>query len=85
MVITAGAVDGLSPEPAGDRLSTDRGLVRQWRLSQFSALPNGQDVTYADMPGRSAQWQGLSTERNGLVNISRIYGRPRPQTNRAVA
>jgi hypothetical protein len=85
MVITPGAVDGLSPEPAGDPLSTDRGLVRQWRLSHFSALPNGQEVTYADMPGRSAEWQALSTERNGLVNISRIYGRPLPQANRAVA
>jgi hypothetical protein len=42
MVITPGAVDGLSPEPASDPLSTGRGLVRRWLLSHFSALPNGK-------------------------------------------
>src|SRR5689334_10949572 len=33
MVITPGAVDGLSPEPSRDPLDGDRGLVRTWRLS----------------------------------------------------
>jgi hypothetical protein len=37
------------------------------------------------MPGPSADWTTLSTERNGLVNLSRLYGRPVPQPNRAVA
>jgi hypothetical protein len=39
MVITPDAVDGLSPEPARDPLDGDRRLVRNWRLSTFSALP----------------------------------------------
>ena len=85
LVITPGAVDGLSAEPTGDSLSTDRGLVRGWRLSRFSALPTGKEATYADMPGPSAEWQAVSAERRGLVNISRIYGRPVPQPNRAIA
>jgi hypothetical protein len=37
------------------------------------------------MPGASTGWKALSTERNGLANISRVYGRPLPQPNRAVA
>jgi hypothetical protein len=85
MVITPGAVDGLSPEAASDPLSTDRGLVRRWLLSHSAALPNGKEATYDDMPGGSAQWTTLSTERNGLVNISRLYGRPVPPPDRAVA
>jgi hypothetical protein len=85
MVITTGAVDGLSPEPTSDPMSTDKGLVRRWHLSQFSALPNGKEATYDGMPGLSAEWKTLSTERNGLVNISRVYGRPVPQPNRVVA
>ena len=85
MVITPGAVDGLSPEPATDLLDADRGVIRRWRLSPFSALPNGKEATYADMPGMSAEWKTLSTERNGLANISREYGRPLPEPNRAVA
>ena len=85
MVITPDAVDGLSPEPARDPLDGDRGLVRNWRLSTFSALPNGKDPMYNEMPGASQEWKTISTERNGLVNLSREYGLPLPEPNRAVA
>ena len=85
MVITPGAVDGLSPEPTSDLLDTDRGLVRRWRLSPYAALPNGREPTYDDMPRASSAWKTLRTERRGLVNISREYGRPLPEPNRAVA
>jgi hypothetical protein len=85
MVITPDAVDGLSPEPARDPSDEDRGLVRNWRLSTFSALPNGKDPLYNEMPGASQEWKTISTERNGLANLSREYGRPLPEPNRAVA
>ena len=85
LVITPDAVDGLSPEPARDPLDGDRGLVRNWRLSPFSALPNGKDPMYDEMPGASQEWKTIGTERNGLVNLSREYGRPLPEPNRAVA
>jgi hypothetical protein len=85
MVITPDAVDGLAPEPARDPLDGDRGLVRNWRLSTFSALPNGKDPMYNEMPGASLEWKTISTERNGLVNLSREYGRPLPEPKRAVA
>jgi 3-keto-disaccharide hydrolase len=85
MVITPGAVEGLSPEPTSDPLDGDRRLVRNWRLSTFSALPNGKDPTYIDMPGAAQEWKTISTERNGLVNLSREYGLPLHAPNRAVA
>jgi hypothetical protein len=85
MVITPDAVDGLSPEPARDPLDADRGLVRNWRLSTFSALTNGKDPMYNEMPGASQEWKTISTERNGLVNLSREYGLPLHEPNRAVA
>ena len=85
MVITPDAVDGLSPEPVKDPLDGDGRLVRNWRLSTFSALPNGKDPMYNEMPGASQEWKTIGTERNGLVNISREYGRPLPEPNRAVA
>jgi hypothetical protein len=85
MVITPDAVDGLSPEPAKDRLDGDRGLLRSWRLSKFSALPNGKDPLYGEMPGASEEWKTIRTERNGLVNLSREYGRPVKEPYRAVA
>jgi hypothetical protein len=37
------------------------------------------------MPSPSAEWKTLITERKGLANISRIYGRPLPESTRAVA
>src|SRR5689334_1526923 len=46
VVITPDAVDGLSREPAKDPLDADRGLVRSWRLSPFSALREGKDPLY---------------------------------------
>src|ERR1700745_1380790 len=74
IVITPDAVDGLSPEAAKDPTDEDRGLIRNWRLSTFSSLPNGKDPVYHDMPRASQEWKTISTERNGLVNISREYG-----------
>jgi hypothetical protein len=85
MVITPGAVDGLSPEPARDRTEGDRGLVRNWLLSTFSALPNGKDPAYDEMPRASQAWKAISAERNGLINLSREYGLPLHEPDRAVA
>jgi hypothetical protein len=85
LVITPGAVDGLSPEAARDPLDGDPGLVRDWRLSRFSTLPNGKDPGYDQMPGASPEWRAIGTERNGLVNLSREYGLPVHEPDRAVA
>ena len=60
-------------------------MVRNWRLSAVSALPNGKDPVYADMPGASPEWKTITTERGGLVNLSREYGLPQSASNRALA
>ena len=85
MVITPNRVDGLSSEPVADPLAGDRGLVRNWRLSPFSALPEGKEPMYSEMPAASQNWKTIHTERGGLVNLSRPYGRPLPGPERAVA
>ncbi len=85
MVITPRAVEGLAPEPARDPSDGDRGLVRNWHLSTFSALPNGKDPMYDEMPRASQQWKTISAERGGLANLSREYGLPVHEPNRAVA
>jgi hypothetical protein len=85
MVITPGALDGLSPEPARDPSDGNRGLIRRWRLSPFSSLPNGKNPMYSEMPDASQAWKTISTERNGLVNLSREYGLPVRSPDRAVA
>lgn len=85
MVITPDAVEGLSPEPARDPLEGDRGLLRNWRLSPYSALPDGKDPMYNEMPGASQEWKAISAEGRGLINLSRQYGKPVPEPTRALA
>ena len=84
-VITPGAVEGVSPEPVADPLDGDRGVVRNWRLSPVSALPGNKEPIYAEMPDASQEWTSISTERKGLANLSRVYGRPLPEPHRGLA
>lgn len=85
LVITPDAVEGLSIAPDSDPLEGDGGLVRDWRLSNVFALPDGKDAIYSEMPPASRAWKEISAERGGLVNLSRVYGQPLPKPNRAVA
>ena len=85
LMITPGAVENLSPEPVQDPTEGDQAFVRNWRLSKAYPLPDGKDAAYTELPGPSAEWRTIRTERSGLVNISREYGRPLPGQNRAVA
>lgn len=57
LVITPGAVEVLPPDAVEAPPDAARGLVQQWRLSPFAALPTGKEPTYADMPGPSAEWK----------------------------
>jgi hypothetical protein len=85
MVITPGAVEGLSPEPVRDPLESDRGLIRSWLLSSASALPNDKIPAYDEMPAASSPWKAIGSERGGLINLSREYGRPVPRPDRSLA
>jgi hypothetical protein len=85
LAITPDAVDGLSPEPVPYPLDHEPGLVRNWHLSRFATLPNGKDPDYNQMPAASQEWKAITTERNGLVNLSREYGLPVHDESRAVA
>jgi len=84
MVITPDAVDGLSPEPLPDPLDRDPRVVRNWRLSAYSSLPSGKEPDYREMPDASSDWKTVGVERAGLVNISREYGVPLHEPNRAL-
>lgn len=72
----------LSSEPVRDPLEGAAVWSGIGASQRFSALPNGKEPMYEEMPGASQEWKTISTERNGL---SREYGRPLPEPNRAVA
>jgi hypothetical protein len=85
--VIEGAVEGLSPEPEPDATSSDPRYLRNWRLSPSSVLMADKEPTASEMPTATAAWRPLAAERAGLVNISRVYGRPTPhlQPDRALA
>lgn len=85
LTITPGAVEGLSPEPAGDPTASDKRFLRNWWVSQPSPLPDEKEPALAEMPDASQSWQPLSAERAGLVELSRFYGLPTGRKVRAVA
>jgi hypothetical protein len=84
LVITPGAVEGLSPQPVPDPSEADARLVRNWRLSPFTALPPGKQPLYNKIPDASQAWRNITAEPNGLVNVSREYGLPLHQPDRAL-
>jgi hypothetical protein len=82
--VTANAVDGLAADAVPDPSARDRRFVRQWQLAPFSDLPDGTEPTIADQPKPSAEWRGVSAERGGLVNVTRVYGLPGKRPMRSV-
>lgn len=84
LTVTPEAVEGLPGDPAADETGSDDRYVRHWRISSFSKLAGDQAPTLADLPAPTAHWAPLDAERNGLVNASRVYGRPLPPPDRTV-
>lgn len=78
LTITAGEVEGLSPQPEKDATAGDPHYLRNWQLSPYFTLPAGKEPVIADLPAPTAAWQPLAAEHSGLVNISRVYGYPIP-------
>lgn len=85
LVIAPDATEGLSPDPLPDATASDNHLVRRWQLSPYSDLADGKEPAFADLPASTAAWQPIAAERNGLIDISRVYGLPLPRAQRSFA
>jgi hypothetical protein len=85
LVVIPDRVDGLSPVPVSDPTQGDRRFLRDWVVSPADTLPNGKEPAFAEMPNSGQNWQPLSAERGGLVNLSRQDGLPTGRAARAVA
>lgn len=77
----------VTPEPAAKPASIaakpDAHFVRQWQVSNPTVLGAGREPQLADMP--AAPWQPLTAETDGLVNLTRLYGKPVLALDRALA
>jgi hypothetical protein len=84
LTVDPSALEGLPGEPEKDATASDGRYVRHWQLSPYSKLAADQAPTLADLPPSSATWTPLEAERGGLLNVSRVYGVPVKEPERAV-
>jgi hypothetical protein len=84
LTVDPAAVEGLTGKPEKDVTASDGRYVRHWQLSPYSKLAADQAPALAELPPSSAAWTPLEAERGGLVNVSRVYGIPLKQPDRAV-
>jgi hypothetical protein len=82
--MTPGAVEGLPANAEPDPTADDTRLVRNWQLSTHTELADGVEPTSADIPKAAAEWRDVTAERGGVINISRVYGRPAKPPMRSV-
>ena len=83
LVIKPGITEGITSEAAYDPASTDSRYIHQWQLSEAFSLPPGRELVSAMLlraysehfPTEETEWQSIRTEREGLVNLSRRFGK----------
>lgn len=74
LVITPNAVEGLSPQAGFDPIYQDIRYIRNWSVSQPVPFAFGRDIQNEDLPNDETEWQPISAERMGLINLTRRYG-----------
>ncbi|HEX4228765.1 MAG TPA: hypothetical protein VHZ07_08845 [Bryobacteraceae bacterium] len=79
LTVDPGAVEGLAREPEKDPTASDSRYVRNWQIAPFSKLAADQVPKIEDLPSPDAAWRAIEAERDGLVNVSRMYGLPFPR------
>jgi hypothetical protein len=83
--VTPDVTGGLASDAEPDPSSHDDNLVRNWQLSPASELAPGKTPTFDEMPSSSSAWHPITSERGGLINITRGYGLPIERPRRSLA
>lgn len=74
LILTPDATEGLAAEPVKDPTDAGPRFVRHWLVSPATTLESGGEAKFADMPDTGVNWEDISAERKGYVNLSRNYG-----------
>ena len=72
LTVTAGEVEGLSPQPTPDPTAPDAGMVRQWEFGPQTPARFGHDPAFSEAPPDPA-WKPITAGRFGLVNLNREF------------
>lgn len=67
-------VENLSPQAGTDPTENDPHYVRNWQLSAAFHTPENVDFSYNFFPTDKTSWISITSERQGLVNLTRPFG-----------
>ncbi|HEX8061454.1 MAG TPA: hypothetical protein VF473_10990 [Cyclobacteriaceae bacterium] len=74
VVLKPNLVEGLNPMGEFDPVYNDNRYIKSWYVSSPVDLPEGREPTNIDLPAFETQWQKITAERNGLINVTRLFG-----------
>ena len=89
LVIRHGITEGLPGTAGPDPTANDSRYIRNWEVTEPTSFPLGREVYIdpisgfpespevidSDIPDKETEWTPLKAEREGLVNLSREFGR----------
>jgi len=74
VVIRAGAVEEVPSREGYDPTHNDPRYLRRWQMTQPMPLPVGQELQPSATPKPETSWSAIEAERQGLVNLTRLFG-----------
>jgi hypothetical protein len=75
LVVKQNVVEGLLPEAGIDPTASDPRYIRKWQLSSPITAAKGIDFDEKYAPNAETKWEEIWSERNGLVNLTRKFGK----------
>jgi hypothetical protein len=73
--IRPGVTNGLPAQPINE--PEDRRILKRWEVAPAINLAPGQEPGVGDIPPATATaWKPVVPERDGLINLTRLYGLP---------
>ncbi len=79
LIVKSGEVEGLSPLAENDPTNYDPRYIRLWAVSNPVATPPNIDFSYNFLPDPETAWRIVETERRGLLNLTRLFGKSEPR------
>ncbi|MPR34763.1 hypothetical protein [Salmonirosea aquatica] len=75
LVVEPDVTGNLSSLPGMDPTANDPRYIRNWAVSDPIAIPEKVDFSFDLLPNPDTKWRTLATERRGLVNLIRTFGK----------
>lgn len=75
LIVKFNQTEGLSAVAGVDPVAYDPRYLRKWQVSTPITTEKGIDFNEAWVPNANTTWEAIATERGGLVNLTRKFGK----------